>query len=64
MCNPTGTGSVFGALILNTNGTYRLTVAGETRRWRYDPATGALTFTGEFAASTVRYHYRVDALRI
>ncbi len=49
--------SLFGDLIINKNGTYKLSKAGETGRWKYDEATGKVSFTGKLSASEIKYNY-------
>ncbi len=53
----TGMPSLFGDLIINKDGTYKLSKAGETGKWKYDEATGKVSFTGKLSASEIKYNY-------
>jgi hypothetical protein len=54
--------SIFGDLIINANGTYKLTRTGETGKWTYVAKTGEVKFTGKLSASSVKYNYWVEGL--
>jgi hypothetical protein len=53
----TGMPSIFGDLIINKDGTYKLSKAGETGRWKFDAATEKVSFTGKLSASEIKYNY-------
>ena len=57
----TSVGSVFGDLILNKDGTYKLTTGGEGT-WQYDVASGTVTFTGKLSKSQIKYNYYPEYL--
>jgi hypothetical protein len=56
------TPSLFGDLIINKDGTYKLSKAGETGRWKYDEATGKVSFTGKLSTSEIKYNYYPNSL--
>lgn len=53
--------SVFGDLILNKDGTYKLTTGG-AGTWKFDPATETVTFTGKLSKSEIKYNYYPEYL--